>query len=731
MPRATRKSSNRPNHLPIPPVSDQLEAGKKRKMVTPCKVLLKKLKVEDEHDYMNLIIDESGGSQATSALPGQDEDVIQSAKQPQDESGGSQAASVLPGQDEDVIQSAKQPQDESVGSQAASVLPGQDGDVIQSAIPPQDKEETLMNSVQSSVNVGGRASVAPAQQTSKSEPHPLIQSANQPQDKEDYKETLMNSAQSSVNVGDRANAAPAQQTSKSEPHPRFVVKHISSPPGFRPILANNTLLTLPILVKIKTEHGEIILGSIIATNNGAQYRPISPPPILPVHLQNIYPINISLPPPPNNQLTTCSEPIIIQPNTTTEEPSTSQSPPPIIIQPGSIHSVNSTKEPSTNQPSTSQSPPPIIIQPGSIHSVNPTKEPSTNQPPTTQSPPPIIIQPGSIHSINQNSSDQAEKGSCGNPTNDPHPISALNYQSIRSPNTSTNIDKLIKLVDEVVPRTGTRDKQNDHDENEVNQVGVATNSGDQGENDVRMENDHDKNQETEDHNPNIPIDYTNKKGWEFVRFKPCTPSALKDGVLKAGELELEGRTFESLRILKRVFNIPRPGFPNRRITYVGIASLTLSRNTLVMAYQKMIGGIRTNNIQIHFKDYPIPGLGNENPFQDEGVVLGWDEFVKLVNLQEDVKPFIRQMIFDQRKGTNVDRKMRIYDRLSDKIYFKLVTPDYGLYPIDIRRQIIGPDGLLLNTTNGYRFTLMEWMRFVAVAKNFHDTLREYFAQYCV
>jgi hypothetical protein len=218
------------------------------------------------------------------------------------------------------------------------------------------------------------------------------------------------------------------------------------------------------------------------------------------------------------------------------------------------------------------------------------------------------------------------------------------------------------------------------------------------------------------------IPKTPKPGNIVYRFKklPSNISTIRNGVKKIGECTIRGTHFEKIFISKDLLSIPRSGRVQSQTGYECIGSDPLSPYTCLTRYQKVEGGIRTTNIMIHFKDNPnVTKYFGGNPFEDEGVILDWGEFVRLIALQKYVNGIIQDISRTPQPSDFCDFEKTI----SSDIIFRISTGN-KLFPVEIRKQFIF-NGNRKDSTVGYRFTLMEWKKFLRIYPHIYNLCKDH------
>lgn len=170
-----------------------------------------------------------------------------------------------------------------------------------------------------------------------------------------------------------------------------------------------------------------------------------------------------------------------------------------------------------------------------------------------------------------------------------------------------------------------------------------------------------------------------------------------------GDIVIRGEPYKTLSIPRSLFeNVPeyRPGtFKEIQI------SLTLSRNTSILLYQKIENSVRGSDVQIAFKDFPRKETRPR--FDDRGVKLTPHEFNKMWRMQPRIIPIFKYLL-----GTS--GHVKYCENISDKTFIT-VSSKHPLYPVDIREYIFTDEGRF-KTTDGHRFTCEEWERFLSLGE---------------
>lgn len=189
----------------------------------------------------------------------------------------------------------------------------------------------------------------------------------------------------------------------------------------------------------------------------------------------------------------------------------------------------------------------------------------------------------------------------------------------------------------------------------------------------------------------------------------------KEGFKVLKRFEMRGQKIETVAISKQLLEATPPP-PPIGSAYEAISSIILSRNVLITAYQRIINGIRSQDIKIHIKDHP---KNVDSRMGDEGVVLDNSGVERLLYIQRKVKPLI--MCMKQPGGT---LQIHYEQRIAPRIFFRLST-DFMNYPVQIRRTIYTHKHGPMDTMLGYRFTLEEWDRFLKLSDLYTTLIRTF------
>jgi hypothetical protein len=188
------------------------------------------------------------------------------------------------------------------------------------------------------------------------------------------------------------------------------------------------------------------------------------------------------------------------------------------------------------------------------------------------------------------------------------------------------------------------------------------------------------------------------------------------GITKKDEHVINGKIYDAYAINNNIYRLKK-GFVYPSIpVWDMLVNIPLSDTTVMIAYQKIIGRLKTKIVKVHLKDFP---KRSENHFMDEGISLNWGQFVELSKalietksiLEKIGKPLLQSII----DASSTSKPPPIYHKeLGGGVIVKMTKEKHN-YPVELRRQIPFPGrNKLLNTTEGYHFSIAEWGKLIKI-----------------